>query len=97
MAGDQPVRKVCIVGGGTAGWMTAAVLSQLLSQVEVSLVESDEIGIIGVGEATIPAIRNYLAPALIGHAVWDLDGAHRIMNRAISAGYTTGSPIAKAG
>ena len=63
MAGDQPVRKVCIVGGGTAGWMTAAVLSQWLSQVEVSLVESDEIGIIGVGEATIPHIRNYLALA----------------------------------
>ena len=61
--GDQPVRKVTIVGGGTAGWMTAAVLSQWLSQVEVTLVESDEIGIIGVGEATIPHIRNYLALA----------------------------------
>lgn len=61
--GDQPVRRVTIVGGGTAGWMTAAVLSQWLSQVEVSLVESDEIGTIGVGEATIPHIRNYLALA----------------------------------
>src|SRR4051794_16754740 len=43
--------------------MTAAVLSQWLSQVEIKLVESDEIGIIGVGEATIPHIRNLLALA----------------------------------
>lgn len=64
MAGaEQPVRKVTIVGGGTAGWMTAAVLSQWLSKVEIKLVESDEIGIIGVGEATIPHIRNFIALA----------------------------------
>ena len=64
MAGaDQPVRKVTIIGGGTAGWSTAAVLSQWLSQVEIKLVESEEIGIVGVGEATIPHIRNLLALA----------------------------------
>jgi 2-polyprenyl-6-methoxyphenol hydroxylase-like FAD-dependent oxidoreductase len=60
---DQPVRKVTIVGGGTAGWMAAAVLSQWLTKIEIKLIESDAIGIIGVGESTIPHIRNYLALA----------------------------------
>lgn len=55
---NQLVRKVVILGGGTAGWMTAALLSKVLGgQVAVELVESDDIGIIGVGEATIPPIQ----------------------------------------
>jgi tryptophan halogenase len=57
---DEPRVNVIIVGGGTAGWMTAAALVKLLpNRCNVHLVESEAIGIVGVGEATLPHIRGF--------------------------------------
>jgi len=55
----EPVRNVVILGGGTAGWMTAAALSKALerSGTAITLVESEEISTVGVGEATVPTIH----------------------------------------
>ena len=96
-----PFRAVFVLAGGVAG--DASTLSH---RVLVKL--TTESGATGWGEATptprwtyettetiVSTLRRYLAPAVLGIPVWNLDALHRAMDRAIAPGVTTGSPLAK--
>jgi hypothetical protein len=67
MGPENRIRRILVVGGGTAGWMSAGYLDSILNPpgaprlVEITLVESEDIGIVGVGEATVPTLAETLS------------------------------------
>lgn len=84
---ENGVRSVTIVGGGTAGWMTAGILHHLLNQashrpkIKITLIESPNIPTVGVGEATVPAMPN-----LLYHLGVDEDDFFRRCNASFKLG-----------
>lgn len=78
----KKIEKIIIAGGGTAGWMAAAAISKTLGKkIQITLIESDEIGTVGVGEATIPSMVFF-------HKLLDID--EREFMRETSATFKLG-------
>ena len=72
IAAEPPVRDVCVVGGGTAGWMTALLLadSAFGARLRVTVLESPSVGIIGVGEGSTPWLKDFFDRLGIAESTW---------------------------
>ncbi|HEY8623804.1 MAG TPA: tryptophan halogenase family protein [Casimicrobiaceae bacterium] len=93
----RPVRRIVIVGGGTAGWLTAAIIaakhkSRMPAGFSVTLVESPNIPIIGVGEGTWPTLRSTLSRIGVSETDFFRECDAAFKQGARFAGWTTGAP-----
>ena len=93
----RPVRKIVIVGGGTAGWLTAAIIaakhkSRMQGGFSVTLVESPNTPIIGVGEGTWPTLRSTLSRIGVSETDFFRECDAAFKQGARFAGWTTGGP-----
>ncbi|AOR75339.1 tryptophan halogenase family protein [Novosphingobium resinovorum] len=90
-SGRVVIPRVVILGGGTAGWLAAAYLSRTLGMTGITLVESSEIGIIGVGEGTFPTIRSTLAGLGISEAEFLVRADATFKQGVLFEGWATGT------
>jgi tryptophan halogenase len=67
---NKQIKKIIVVGGGTAGWLSAGFLSSQLQDIEITVIHSKEVPIIGVGETTVPQFRNHLEKMGLSEDVW---------------------------
>lgn len=65
-----PPRRIVVVGGGTAGWMSACLLAKAWPSASVTVIEAPDIGIIGVGEGSTPQLRAFFADLGLAEAEW---------------------------
>ena len=96
----KPIQRIVIVGGGTAGWLAACYLQRTLGAdaragVSVHLIESSDIGIIGVGEATVPTLRNTLSALGIPESALFESVDASLKNGIRFAGWRTGGDAAR--
>lgn len=81
--------KICIVGGGTTGWWCAAYMERNLPDADITLIESNTIPIIGVGESTLPMIKTFFDNMGLDESDWmpEAHAIHKIGN--IKQGWTS--------
>jgi len=89
----SPVRSICIVGGGTAGWLTAGIIAaRHRTDLQITLIESETIGIVGVGEGTWPTMRTTLKKIGISETEFFRQCNTSFKQGAKFARWTTGEP-----
>lgn len=72
MKNASDIKKIVIVGGGSAGWMSALILADTMAGkgIEITVLESPTVGIIGVGEGSTPALKRFFDSLNIGESEW---------------------------
>ena len=89
----SPVRSICIVGGGTAGWLTAGIIAaRHRTGLQITLIESETIGIVGVGEGTWPTMRSTLKKMGVSETEFFRQCNTSFKQGAKFARWTTGEP-----